>query len=229
MIKEAIILAGGLGTRLQSVVKDIPKPMADINGEPFLKHLLDYLINNGIERVILSVGFRYEAIKEYFGNNYKNLELQYAIEEEPLGTGGGIINALNYTRENLVYLINGDTFFNVNLPELFHFHNQSKADFTLALKPMINFDRYGTVEMDKDRIIKFNEKQYKDKGLINGGIYILNKYLLETLPFAQKFSFEKDFLEKYLNQFFINGCIVDNYFIDIGIPEDYQRAQKELR
>lgn len=229
MIREAIVLAGGLGTRLQSVVKDIPKPMADINGEPFLKHLLDYLINNGIERAVLSVGFRYEAIKEYFGNNYKNLELHYAVEEEPLGTGGGIINALNYTRENLVYLINGDTFFNVNLQELFHFHNQSKADFTLALKPMINFDRYGTVEMDNDRIIKFNEKQYKDKGLINGGIYILNKYLLETLPFAQKFSFEKDFLENYLNQFFINGCIVDNYFIDIGIPEDYQRAQKELR
>lgn len=229
MIREAIVLAGGLGTRLQSVVKDIPKPMADINGEPFLKHLLDYLINNGIERAVLSVGFRYEAIKEYFGNNYKNLELHYAVEEEPLGTGGGIINALNYTRENLVYLINGDTFFNVNLQELFHFHNQSKADFTLALKPMINFDRYGTVEMDNDRIIKFNEKQYKDKGLINGGIYILNKYLLETLPFALKFSFEKDFLENYLNQFFINGCIVDNYFIDIGIPEDYQRAQKELR
>lgn len=229
MIREAIVLAGGLGTRLQSVVKDIPKPMADINGEPFLKHLLDYLINNGIENVVLSVGFRYEAIKEYFGNNYKNLELHYAVEEEPLGTGGGIINALNYTRENLVYLINGDTFFNVNLQELFHFHNQSKADFTLALKPMINFDRYGTVEMDNDRIIKFNEKQYKDKGLINGGIYILNKYLLETLPFAQKFSFEKDFLEKYLNHFFINGSIIDNYFIDIGIPEDYKRAQDELR
>lgn len=229
MIKEAIVLAGGLGTRLQSVVKDIPKPMADINGEPFLKYLFDYLINNGIESVVLSVGFRYEVIKDYFGNKYKNLELHYAVEDEPLGTGGGIMNALNFTHENLVYLINGDTFFNVNLKDLFLFHNQTKANFTLALKPMTNFDRYGTVEMDKDRIIKFNEKHYKDKGLINGGIYILNKYLLETLPFAQKFSFEKDFLEKYLNHFFINGSIIDNYFIDIGIPDDYQRAQDELR
>ncbi len=228
MIKEAIVLAGGLGTRLQSVVKDIPKPMADINGEPFLKYLLDYLSLNGIEKVVLSVGFRYEVIKDYFGNKYKNIELHYAIENEPLGTGGGIMNALNYTHENLVYLINGDTFFKVDLPELFQFHKQTKADFTLALKPMTDFDRYGTVEMLQDRILKFNEKQYKDEGLINGGIYILNKYLLETLPFAQKFSFEKDFLEKYLNKFFINGCVIDNYFIDIGIPEDLQLARKQL-
>ncbi len=228
MIKEAIILAGGLGTRLQSVVKDIPKPMADIKGEPFLKYLLDYLSLNGIERVVLSVGFRYEVIEEYFGSKYKNIELHYAVEEEPLGTGGGIMNALNYTYENLVYLINGDTFFKVDLMELFKFHNQTKADFTLALKPMQNFDRYGSVEIGKDRILKFNEKQFKEEGLVNGGIYILNKYLLETLPFPHKFSFEKDFLEKQLNHFFINGCVVDNYFIDIGIPEDYKRAQNEL-
>lgn len=228
MIKEAIVLAGGLGTRLQSVIKDIPKPMADIKGEPFLKYLLDYLSQNGIEKVILSVGFRHEVIEAYFGNRYKNIELYYAVEDEPLGTGGGIMNALNYSLENLVYLINGDTFFKVDLMELFKFHNQTKAEFTLALKPMINFDRYGTVEMNNDRIIRFNEKQYKDEGLINGGIYIVNKYLLKTLSLPGKFSFEKDFLEKYLTHFFINGCIIDNYFIDIGIPEDYQRAQDEL-
>jgi len=228
MIKEAIVLAGGLGTRLQSVIKDIPKPMADIKGEPFLKFLLNYLSSNGIERVILSVGYRHEVIEDYFGKKYKNIDLHYAIEDEPLGTGGGIMNALNYTQENLVYLINGDTFFNIKLQELFDFHIQSQADFSLALKPMLQFNRYGTVELDKARIFKFNEKEYKEEGLINGGIYILNKYLLETHNFPAKFSFEKDFLEKYLNLFFINGCVFDNYFIDIGVPEDYQKAQYQL-
>ena len=138
------------------------------------------------------------------------------------------MNASFYPHENLVYLLNGDTFFNVDLFELFHFHSKTKADFSLSLKRLQNFDRYGTVEMNGDRIIKFNEKKYKEEGLINGGVYILNKYLFESLPFPEKFSFEKDFLEKYLNQFFINGYISNEYFIDIGIPEDYQKAQKDL-
>ena len=228
MIREAIVLAGGLGTRLKNVIKDIPKPMADINGKPFLEYLFNYLTKYNINRVILSVGFKHEAIDKYFGKKYKDIDIIYAVEDEPLGTGGGILNASFYPHENLVYLLNGDTFFNVDLFELFHFHSKTKADFSLSLKRLQNFDRYGTVEMNGDRIIKFNEKKYKEEGLINGGVYILNKYLFESLPFPEKFSFEKDFLEKYLNQFFINGYISNEYFIDIGIPEDYQKAQKDL-
>ncbi len=228
MKKEAIILAGGLGTRLQGVIKDIPKPMATINGKPFLKYLLDYLSMYQIERVILSVGYKYEVIEQYFGKKYKNIELVYAIEEEPLGTGGGILNACKYLNNNLFYLINGDTFFDVNLNELTTFHNSQKADFTLAIKPMKHFDRYGTVEISNNRILKFNEKKYMDKGFINGGVYLLDNKILQSLNFPQKFSFEKDFLELYLSKYYFAAYVTDNYFIDIGIPEDYLLAQKEL-
>jgi len=225
---EAIILAGGLGTRLQNVVKDIPKPMADINGKPFLKYLLDYLSGYEIEKVILSVGYRHEVIEHYFGKKYKNIELVYAIEEEPLGTGGGILNACSYLDTNLFYLINGDTFFNVNLNELKAFHNIQNADFTLAIKPMQQFDRYGTVEIYNHRIVQFNEKQFMKEGFINGGVYLLDKKILQSLNFSRKFSFEKDFLELYLTNYYFAAYICNNYFIDIGIPKDYLLAQQEL-
>lgn len=229
MQKEAIILAGGLGTRLQNLVKDIPKPMADINGKPFLKYLLDYLSDYKIQRVILSVGYKYEVIENYFGKKYKNIELVYAIEEEPLGTGGGIMNACKYLNDNLFYLINGDTFFDVNLDELTRFHNNLKADFTLAIKPMLQFDRYGTVEVSKNRIVRFNEKKYMDNGFINGGIYLLNLKILRSLEFPQRFSFEKEFLENYLSEYYFSAYVTDKYFIDIGIPEDYLIAQLKLK
>ncbi|MCX6232789.1 MAG: nucleotidyltransferase family protein [Bacteroidetes bacterium] len=225
---EVIILAGGLGTRLQGVVKDIPKPMADINGKPFLKYLLDYLSKYKIERVILSVGFKYEVIEQYFGRKYKNIDLLYAIEEEPLGTGGGIMNACKLLNSNLFYLINGDTFFDVNLDELTTFHKLQHADFTLAVKPMQHFDRYGTVELANKRIIQFNEKKYMNEGFINGGVYILDNIILQSLNFPQKFSFEKDFLESYLAKYYFAAYVTDKYFIDIGIPEDYLLAQKQL-
>lgn len=147
MQNEAIILAGGLGSRLQGVVKDIPKPMATINDKPFLQYLLDYLNKYKIKRVILSVGYKYEVIEGYFGNNYKNIELIYAVEKEPLGTGGGIMNAVKYLQTNLFYLINGDSFFDVNLIELADFHTKQLADFTLSVKAMKHFERYGTVEI----------------------------------------------------------------------------------
>ena len=225
---EAIILAGGLGTRLQNVVKDLPKPMADINGQPFLKYLLDYLSGYQIERIILSVGYKHEVIAHYFGKKYKNIELVYAIEEEPLGTGGGIMNACQYLNSDLFYLINGDTFFDVNLNDLTAFHQQQNADFTLAIKPMQDFERYGTVEISNHRIQQFNEKQYKKQGFINGGVYLLDKQLLQSFNFSLKFSFEKDFLEVYLSNYYFAAYVCSNYFIDIGIPEDYLLAQQEL-
>ncbi|MFZ4400529.1 MAG: nucleotidyltransferase family protein [Bacteroidales bacterium] len=228
MQKEAIILAGGLGSRLQNVVKDIPKPMADINGQPFLKFLLDYLSIYQIERIILSVGYKYEVIEKYFGRKYRNIELVYAVEDEPLGTGGGILNACKHLNSNLFYLINGDTFFDVNLDELKTFHLLQKADFTLAIKPMNNFDRYGTVEISKNRILKFNEKRYMKSGLINGGVYLLDKNKLQSLAFPLKFSFEKEFLEHYISSYFFAAFECNNYFIDIGIPDDYLLAQHEL-
>lgn len=225
--KEAIILAGGLGTRLKGVIKEIPKPMAPIDDKPFLYYLLRYLEKYNFTRAILSVGYKHEVIKKHFGDKFGDIELVYAVEEEPLGTGGGILNALNHAENKEVFLLNGDTFFDVNLSELYAFHQQNSSDLTLSIKPMKEFDRYGTVELSGNRITQFNEKKYKVEGLINGGVYVLNKSIFNLVK-TTKFSFETDLMEKYPDQLNINGFKSEGYFIDIGIPEDYYKAKKEL-
>lgn len=230
MIHEAIILAGGFGTRLKNVVKDVPKPMAPINDKPFLEYLFKYLIKYNIQTVILSVGYKHEIISNYYSNSYYTLKLKYAIEDNPLGTGGGIVNALNYVNNNEVFIINGDTFFNVNLNDMCQFHKSNNSSITISLKEMKEFSRYGTVELIRNRIITFNEKKFMKAGYINGGIYIFKKNILlePKKEMLQKFSFEKDFLEKNVNKLYISGYISDSYFIDIGIPEDYEKACIEL-
>ena len=225
---EAIVLAGGFGTRLQSVVADVPKPMAMVHNKPFLEHILLYLKDNGITRVILSVGYKYEIIEDYFKNSFAGIELDYAVEEEPLGTGGAILNALSSARQDNVFIINGDTFFNVDLKKLLSKHLSYQSDLTLSLKPMQNFDRYGCVEVDAShKVSSFKEKEFVVQGHINGGIYILNKKILQSLALPKVFSFE-EFMQKNMNDINIYADIIDHYFIDIGIPEDYKKAQNEL-
>ncbi len=227
--KEAIVLAGGLGTRLQHLLKDIPKPMADISGQPFLAILLHHLEKQGINSVILSAGHKHKAIKNYFGTKWRGIEIKYAIEQEPLGTGGAMKLALDFTDENNVLVVNGDTFFDVKVSAFCNFHMQKKAMLSLALKPLKNFDRYGTVTVDATgRITGFKEKQLMESGFINGGVYLLNKNIFDGLNLPDKFSFEKDFLEKFFQQKPFYGKISEGYFLDIGIPEDYARAQHEL-
>ena len=228
MTKEAIILAGGLGTRLRSVVKDVPKPMADINGKPFLEYLLSNLKKQGIEKVILSVGYKYEIIKNYFGNSFLNMKILYSIEDKPLGTGGGIRKSLSFVESEDVFIINGDTIFDIDLSALFSFHKKKKSALTLALKSMKRFSRYGSVELNKQgRIIGFKEKGYHKSGLVNGGIYVLAKEVLEDFKIEKPFSFEKDFLEVYYTILPFFGMSFENYFVDIGIPEDYERFKKD--
>ena len=226
--KEAIILAGGLGTRLKEVISDIPKPMAPVANQPFLKYIIDYLIQQGIERIILSVGYKSEVIKEFFGDNYKGIELIYSIENEPLGTGGGIRLAADKLNGEETFIINGDTFFDVHLLGLEQLAISEKSDLCLALKPMKNFDRYGSVELLKNRIISFKEKQFVQEGLINGGVYWLNKSLLALFKSGEKFSFERDLMERQVDKKTISGFITDSYFIDIGIKEDYIQANKDF-
>lgn len=227
MIKEAIILAGGLGTRLQKVVSEIPKCMADINGKPFLEYLLNYLIEQKFERVILSVGYKYEVIQNYFQNQYCSLKIDYAIEKEPLGTGGGIKLSLEKISKKYFAILNGDTFFKVNIQELYLRHLEKNAELTIALKPMKNFDRYGTVEINSEnKILAFREKQKKEFGLITGGTYIASKNIFDELNLPPKFLFENDFLEKYCDKKLFYGFSFDDYFIDIGIPDDYDKAKK---
>lgn len=229
MIREAIILAGGLGTRLRTVVSDLPKCMAPVAGKPFLYFVIEYLLKQGIDKFIFSLGYKSEVIIDYVNEQHPLLYAQYAIEEEPLGTGGAIRFACNMTTEKNVLILNGDTFFDIDVKKLAATHHHANADCTLALKPMQDFERYGVVELNNDNTIaSFKEKQHYQVGLINGGAYALhvNAFIQEELP--QKFSFEKDYLEQYFDKRKMCGDIQDAYFIDIGIPEDFERAQKEL-
>ncbi|EPI3216169.1 D-glycero-D-manno-heptose 1-phosphate guanosyltransferase [Campylobacter coli] len=212
---QAIVLAGGLGTRLRSVVQDLPKPMAPINGKPFLAFVLEYLKKQGITEIILSVSYKYELIQEYFKDEFHGMKIHYNIEKELLGTGGAIKDALKLVK-NEAYVVNGDTFFDIDLKKLVL--NSSKI--CIALKQMQNFDRYGTVNVDEQGIVtSFEEKVFK-QGLINGGIYLLKKDIFDEFSLEKKFSFE-EFLQENYKLLKIQTQIFDDYFIDIGIPEDY--------
>jgi len=226
MIKQAIILAGGLGTRLRSVVSELPKCMAPVAGKPFLHYVIAHLQQEGIQNFIFSVGYKSESIISFIKNNYSDIEYQFSIEEEPLGTGGAIQLAIGKTTKKNILICNGDTLFNVHVDELNNFHVQHNSDCTLCLKPMNSFDRYGVVELDNDHlIISFKEKQFYENGLINGGVYALKTETFLNKDLPEKFSFEKDYLERFADERKIYGLIQNEYFIDIGIPEDYEKAQ----
>ena len=227
---EAIILAGGLGTRLQGVIGNYPKCMAPVNGKPFLSYVFDYLDSQKCTRVILSLGYKHDVIIDWLETQDLLFELDYLIEYEPLGTGGGIQAAMEEAATDDVAVLNGDTLFMVDLQAQLKFHKGNNATTTLALKKMHKFDRYGIVNTDTSGVItSFEEKQYREEGLINGGIYIINReaFLAKKLP--EKFSFEKDYLEQFTKEKKFYGFESDSYFIDIGIPEDYNRSQEELK
>lgn len=230
---EVIILAGGLGTRLRSVVSEVPKCMAPVAGKPFLWYLLKYLTRfESIDRVILSVGYLRELIFKWIDEVKDEFPFvfDYAIEEEPLGTGGGIKLALEKANDERVFVLNGDTFFDVDLMQLYDAHVIGKKAITLALKPMRRFNRYGTVNIEPKigTILSFNEKQYCEEGLINGGVYVISKNAPLFEGLGAKFSFETAVLEPQCARQQLLGVVQNGYFIDIGIPDDYQRAQSEL-
>ena len=222
---EAVILSGGKGTRLQSVIKDIPKTMAGVNGTPFLETTLQWLNSFNINKVILAVGYKKEYIKKYFGNNYKNINLIYSEEEEPLGTGGAIKKALKECVDDNVIVMNGDVLARVDLNKMYEKHLSLGSVMTIAVKEMTNFDRFGVVKFNKDRITRFEEKKYVEKGFMNTGIYIMNKDIFENKIENKSFSIENDYLSKYIDKDKISPFIFAGEFIDIGIPEDYQKIQ----
>lgn len=226
---ECIILAGGMGTRLQSVVSDVPKCMAPVAGHPFLYYLLTALTKAGFKHIILALGYKHEIIEEWIGANPFPVKISTVIEDTPLGTGGAVKLALSKATTDEVFILNGDTFFGVNYPEMQDLHKQTHASATVALKKMEKFDRYGVVDIEPqaNRILCFNEKQYCESGLINGGIYLINRHELKNFP--DKFSLEKDFFEPTVHTSTLSGYISEGYFIDIGIPEDYERAQSDFK
>lgn len=225
---EGIILAGGLGTRLQSVVSDVPKCMAPVAGKPFLHYLLNYMERAGFTRIILSLGYKHEIVEEWVGTFSTRMKLICVVENEPLGTGGAIKLALEKVKERNVFILNGDTFFKVDFVDMMRFHLLTGSQVTIALKKMQNFDRYGVVTVDTDsyRITGFQEKQFCEEGYINGGIYLIKKEELSQLPV--KCSLEKDYFEAGVARKIFSGFCEDGYFIDMGIPEEYAKIQEDF-
>ncbi len=227
--KEAIVLAGGLGTRLKTVLPGIPKCMAPVNGKPFLKYVLDYLISQGINKVILSVGYRKDQIINYFGDSYKSLTIKYGIENEPLGTGGAVKLAYNHCIQDQVFILNGDTYFVPDLELMAKLHIQSEADITIAVKQLPETGRYGLVHADLNgRITDFREKEKsKGSGWINGGIYLINRQIIND--FSKKiFSMENDIFKTCFSELRMQAFKTEAEFLDLGIPEDYTKAQSMI-
>lgn len=225
----AIILAGGLGTRLRSVVPDLPKCMAPVHGKPFIHYVISHLQTQGVNQFVFALGYKHEYFLDYLQQVLPAGNYQLSMEEEPLGTGGAIRQACRMVDADAVVVTNGDTLFKGDIAALSVAHQANHAYCSLLLKPMQQFNRYGVVELDAtQRITSFREKQYYESGLINAGMYLLETkpFLQENLP--EKFSFEKDYLEAFYTSRQFTGLAQDAYFIDIGIPEDYARAQAEL-
>ena len=221
---EATVLAGGFGTRLSTIVQDVPKPMAPVAGRPFLEYILDELIDNGVTRIILAVHYKKECIMEHFGSRYRTAEVLYSVEDVPLLTGGAVKRALRLCTESRVFIVNGDTYFRVPLARMVQAAAEMGKPVTIAVKQMHHFSRYGRVEFnDKGYITKFHEKEPCENGFINGGIYYLHRNILDNYP--DKFSLEADCFPMLLQTGDISAFISGGYFIDIGVPEDFYMAQ----
>lgn len=229
---EAIILAGGLGTRLRDTVPDLPKPMAPINGKPFLEHQMDYWVQQGVTRFIVSVGFLREKIMTHFQHQYRGSEVVYAEEVEPLGTGGGLLLAYQKLKGDQPFVVmNGDTFFEVDLSSLSEFHQNNNVIMTMALFKVPKNDRYMGVQISTDGSIQKFKAEQGASQLANGGVYLMNRDAFENVPWqaGAKLSLEED-LFQYLLQSGKNmgGVLCNGRFIDIGVPFDYHRAASLL-
>ena len=224
---DVIVLAGGLGTRLKSVVPDLPKVMAPIAGQPFLTYLLSSLERQGFRRAILSVGYLADVVQNHFGDRIGKLHLAYSVEQQPLGTGGAIRAAARLASGDDIYAINGDTYASVDYGAMLAQHRSMQNVLSVALMHVADTARYGAVEVVHSRIQSFTEKGRSGPGYINAGIYLLQRTMLEDgLP--ERFSFEQDALRLRMQELSPGAFLASGYFIDIGVPEDYARAQYEL-
>lgn len=230
---DAIILAGGLGTRLRSVVSDVPKPMAPVRGRPFLEHLMAYWIAQGVGRFVLSVCYMADVIRGHFGDSFQGVPVAYAEEGEPMGTGGGLfIAAKRQGGENPSLIMNGDTFLDVRLAALDERTLTAGAALTLALRPIAVNDRYGSVELDPDgRVVRFVSEATGGAALINGGTYLATAPILALLAAraGERASLEADVFPEMLRRgYVLAGEVVSGKFVDIGIADDYNAAASIL-
>lgn len=225
---EAILLAGGMGTRLSSRLHGIPKPMAPIAGRPFLEILLGQLQRAGCARALLSVGHLYTVIQDHFGSSFQGMRLEYVVEHAPLGTGGAIRAALHLAKEGSALVLNGDTFINVDYAAMLKFHAAESSTLTMTVTRQPDIARYGGVVLDGNRIANFQEKGQSGPGWINAGVYAVQKNLPWSDHLEEKFSFETDFLVPEVERLSPRAFSVEGFFLDIGVPEDLDRAQTEL-
>jgi D-glycero-alpha-D-manno-heptose 1-phosphate guanylyltransferase len=221
-----LILCGGAGTRLSSLISDVPKPMAPINGIPFLSILLNYLVKQGVTEVVLLSGHMSNTIESYYGNKFKNIAISYSVEEQPLGTGGSVLNALKLINQSEFILINGDTYFEINLSD-FYKSNLKDKDVVIAVKNISEDDRYNFIHINKyNEVVSISAKHSQDSGYINGGIIKLKKDIFLNLK-MKNFSLENFLFDRILS--LNNGVLIsDSKFIDIGIPSDFAEAQRYL-
>ena len=211
-------------------MSDVPKPMAPVYGKPFLCYLLDRLVDAGIRRIILATGYKHECIKSYFGREYRGAEVLYSHEDTPLFTGGAIRQAAEQVTGEDFVVLNGDTLFDIDLERLYTSHTARQAHLTIALREVEDTSRYGAVGCADGMITAFHEKNESGgAGLINGGIYAINHAWLMSLDLPTKFSFEKELMQPMAGDSQFCGLAFGDYFIDIGVPEDYYRAQEEFR
>ena len=225
----AVILAGGLGTRLRSAVPDLPKPMAPISGRPFLEHQIDYWLNQGVEHFVLSVGYRHEVIVEHFGNRYKDAAIDYVVEKTPLGTGGGfLLAAEQIAKDGPFLLLNGDTYFAVDLKALIGFSEANDADWCFSLFRTQEEGRYMGMDISpQGRIVSLKSGSGRPGSLANGGVYWVNprNLLKDRFSAGDKLSLEDDiFQAAMISGQHMLGIEFTGTFIDIGVPDDYNRA-----
>jgi D-glycero-alpha-D-manno-heptose 1-phosphate guanylyltransferase len=229
---QAIILAGGFGTRLKHILPDIPKPMAPLQGKPFLHYIVEYLSKQGVTEFVFSTHYLSEQIESYFIELQKtspNLSFKFAYEAEALGTGGAILNSINLSNANGdVLVLNGDTFVEMDYQKFISEHKNNNSKISLALREVDDTARYGRVEVNGKHITAFREKGLGGLGLINAGNYIIDADWFKQQHLPQKFSFETDFLFPKIAEIKPTYFVASSYFIDIGIPEDYARAQVEI-
>jgi len=222
----ALILSGGLGTRLKSIFPDRPKILAPVAGRPFLSYLLDQLISTGFRHVILCTGYKGENIREVFGNKYNGLDIQYSQEPEPLGTGGALRFGLPLVDTDSIFVTNGDSYVNCNLKDFYTWYFENNFQAAILLTHLSDTRRYGRVEVNKlGRIVKFDEKgASRGPGWVNAGVYILNRGLVESITLGKPCSLEREFFPNLIGKG-LYGFRSESAFIDIGTPESYASAE----
>ena len=229
---QALLLAGGLGTRLRCVVSDRPKPMALIEGRPFMEYVTRELVRSGMMDIIFAVGYKGTMVEEYFGDGERfGFHASYAYEETLLGTAGAIKNAGRFVTEERFFVLNADTFYQIDYTRLKRLQDSLDLDMALVLREVPDVSRYGQAILDeKGFLTAFNEKTEETRmGTINGGIYLMRRSLMDTIP-EGKVSLENDMIPKWLREGKgLGGFVNDGYFIDIGIPEAYRQFQEDVR